>query len=183
MCWVAAAASAGLGIASSVMQYRAAGEQAKAQAEGAIKSMNREFMNDEIERQDAFDAAVEDITKTRLNALDLTSSVNAAVNEEIGNGRTAALLERNVQGDEARNVASIQSNYESKSNEIDLNKETQLLSTKEYISNIKPPSKTALMLNIASNIVGGITGANNAKAEAATKGMDWDFWKGAVKHG
>lgn len=192
MCWWGAVAKAGLGIVGSVMSYNTQAQAAKAQAEAmkqqadvAIQSMNREFMNYEIERQDAFDAAVQEITKTRLNAMQLNSSVEAAVSEEMaGGGRTADRIIRSVHADEARSVASIQENYDRKSNEIDLNKETTLLSTKNYIAGLKPPSapsKEGLFLDITSNIVGGITAGQAAKTDALSKGYDWDFWKGATK--
>lgn len=192
MCWWGAVAKAGLGIVSSVMSYNDQAKAAQAQAEAmkqqadvAIQSMNREFMDYEIERQDAFDAAVQEITKTRLNAMQLTSQVEAAVSEEMaGGGRTADRIIRSAHADEARTVASIQDNYARKSNEIDLNKETTLLSTKNYIAGLKPPSapsRAGLFFDIASNVVGGITSGQAAKTDALSKGYDWDFWKGAIK--
>lgn len=191
MCWWGAVAKAGLGIVGSVMSYNAQAQAAKAQAEAmkqqadvAVQSMNREFMNYEIERRDAFDSAVQEITKTRLNAMQLNSSVEAAVSEEMsGGGRTADRIIRSAHADEARNVASVQENYQRKSNEIDLNKETSLISTKNYIAGLKPPSapsKASLFFDVASSVVGGITSGQSMKSDALSKGYDWDFWKGAV---
>lgn len=191
MCWWGAVAKAGLGVAGSVMSYNAQASAAKQQAEAmkqqadvAVQSMNREFMNYEIERRDAFDAAVNEITKTRINAMQLNSSVEAAVSEEMaGGGRTADRIIRSVHADEARSVASIQDNYQRKSGEIDLNKETALLSTKNYIAGLKPPSapsKAGMFLDITSNVVGGITAGETMKTDALSKGYDWDFWKGAT---
>ena len=191
MCWWGAVAKAGLGVAGAVMSYNAQASAAKQQAEAmkqqadvAVQSMNREFMNYEIERRDAFDAAVNEITKTRLNAMQLNSSVEAAVSEEMaGGGRTADRIIRSVHADEARSVASIQDNYQRKSGEIDLNKETALLSTKNYIAGLKPPSapsKAGMFLDITSNVVGGITAGKTMETDALSKGYDWDFWKGAT---
>lgn len=191
MCWWGAVAKVGLGVVGSVMSYNAQASAAKQQAEAmkqqadvAVQSMNREFMNYEIERRDAFDAAVNEITKTRLNAMQLNSSVEAAVSEEMaGGGRTADRIIRSVHADEARSVASIQDNYQRKSGEIDLNKETALLSTKNYIAGLKPPSapsKAGMFLDITSNVVGGITAGKTMETDALSKGYDWDFWKGAT---
>lgn len=174
-----AVAGAGLGIAGQIMSYNAQVRQAQTQATQAIKSMNKELMNLEITRQDSFDAAVQEITKTRLNSMGLIGSVDAAVNEEM-TGRTARLIQRSVRGDEARAVSSIQENYDRKSNEIDLNKETSLKSTQDYISNIQLPSRDALFLGIVGSAVQAFTGIQGMKADALSKGMDWDFWKGAV---
>lgn len=192
MCWWASVAQAGLSIAGSIMNYKAQAQAAQAQGEAmaqqatyAIQSMNREFANYEIERRDAFDAAVQEITKTRLNAMQLNSQVEAAVAEEMaGGGRTADRIMRSVHADEARSVASIQDNYQRKSNEIDLNKETTLLSTKNYIAGLKPPSapsKFGLLLDMASAGVNAYTSGNMAKNDALSKGYKWDFWKGVVK--
>ena len=192
MCWWASVAQAGLSIAGSVMNYQgqvqaaqAQGEAMAQQAKYATQSMNREFMNYEIERRDAFDSAVQEITKTRLNAMQLNSQVEAAVAEEMdGGGRTADRIVRSAQADEARSVASIQDNYQRKSNEIDLNKETTLISTKNYISGLKPPpapSKFGLLLDVASAGVNAYTSGNMAKNDALSKGYKWDFWKGVVR--
>jgi len=192
MCWWASVAQAGLSIAGSVMNYQgqvqaaqAQGEAMAQQAKYATQSMNREFMNYEIERRDAFDSAVQEITKTRLNAMQLNSQVEAAVAEEMsGGGRTADRIIRSAQADEARSVASVQDNYQRKTNEIDLNKETTLLSTKNYIAGLKPPSapsKFGLLLDVASAGVNAYTSGNMAKNDALSKGYKWDFWKGVVR--
>lgn len=192
MCWWASVAQAGLSIAGSVMNYQAQAQAAQAQGEAmaqqatyAIQSMNREFANYEIERRDAFDAAVQEITKTRLNAMQLNSQVEAAVAEEMaGGGRTADRIIRSVHADEARSVASIQDNYQRKSNEIDLNKETTLLSTKNYIAGLKPPSapsRFGLLLDVASAGVNVYTSGTMAKNDALSKGYNWNFWKGVVR--
>lgn len=189
MCWINAVAQGVLGVASSIIGYQAQvqqaaaqGEAAKANAESAIKQMNREFQNYEAERSDAFDAAVNEIIKTRLNAQELNAQVEAAVAETM-EGRTADIIRRKVKGDEARTVASIQENYERKSDEIDLNKETTLLNTKDYVSKLKvpeAPSPVAAALGAVSAIIGADTMAKTARADAISKGAKWDFWKGAV---
>jgi hypothetical protein len=192
MCWWASVAQAGLSIAGSVMGYKAQAQAAQAQGEAmaqqatyAVQSMNREFANYEIERRDAFDSAVQEITKTRLNAMQLNSQVEAAVAEEMaGGGRTADRIVRSAKADEARSVASIQDNYQRKSNEIDLNKETTLLSTKNYIAGLKPPSapsKLGLFLDVASAGINAYTSGTSAKNDALSKGYKWDFWKGVVR--
>ena len=161
---------------------KAQGEAVKQQAQNAIRGMNHEFQNYEMERQDAFDSAVQEITNTRLAAMQLGSQVEAAINEEMS-GRTADLLKRNVKGDEARAIDSVKDNYERRSNEIDLNKETSLINTKAYVAGMKAPrapSRLGALINIASIGVNAYTSAMNSKTDALSKGMDWDYHKGAV---
>lgn len=175
-----AALGIGLGIMGQVQAYNAQGQQAQAQGKAAITQMNYSFQNYEMERRDAFDAAVDQITNTRLNAQSLQAGADVAINEQIGDGRTASLLKRSVRGDEARKVSSIQSNFQQKSNEIDLNKESQLISTQNYIANIKAPSKAALLTGVASSLVSGYTSSQNAKAMAEVNGLDWNDWTGTA---
>ncbi|GBG55155.1 hypothetical protein SPFL3102_03583 [Sporomusaceae bacterium FL31] len=183
MCWGVAAAQAGLGVISSVMGARAQSKAVAAQAQAAITSMNRDFMNLEIQRQDAFDATVQEITKTRLNAAQVNASVQVAINEDLGDSNTGRLLMRSVQADEARNVSALKDQYTAKSNEIDLNKESSLLSTKSYIASIPKPSSGAVLMNIASNVMGAYTSAKTEQYKAKSAGMDWDYWKGPIKKG
>lgn len=178
MCW--AAASMGLQIVGAVAQQksledgvRAQQETAKQQAENAIRSMNYAFQGYEVERMDAFDQAVKEIEKTRLNAMQLNSSVEAAVNEDYaGGGRTADLINRAAKGDELRAVNSVKDNYDRKSNEIDLNKETTLINTKAQVAGIKPPSmpsRLGMLLNIGTSIANYGTAMENAKVDKAIK--------------
>jgi hypothetical protein len=180
MCWIEAAVSGVTSIVGTVMGARSQAKQAEAQGKAVVTSMNRDFMNLEIQRQDSFDAAVQEITKTRLNAMQLGAGVDVAVNEDLGDSNTGKLIKRSVEADEARNVASIQDQYQAKSNEIDLNKETTLLNAKAQLKGIAKPSKTATALGIASGVVSAYTSAMEAKATANSNGMDWDFWKGAT---
>ncbi|MDT8900650.1 hypothetical protein [Anaeroselena agilis] len=172
-----------LGIYGQVEAYNAQGRAAQQQGQAAITNMNYAFQNYEIQRRDAFDAAVEQIASTRLNAQSLNAGADVAINEKLGAGRTATLLKRSVRGDEARKVAAIQSNYQQKSNEVDLNKEAQLISTKNRIANIKTPSKTALMVGVASSLVKGVSAMEEQRLHAEENDLDWDFWGGAKKKG
>lgn len=180
MCWSAVAAQTGLSIAGAVSQQysaeataRAQGEAAKQQAQNVIKGMNFSFQNYEAERQDAFDQAVQEIQKVRLNAMQLNAGVQAAVNEDYaGGGRTADLIVRAAKGDEARAVSSVKDNYARKSNEVDLNKETTLINAKAQVAGIKPPSmpsRLGMLLNIGSSVIGGVTDYKNTKATKREK--------------
>lgn len=177
MCWTAVAA--GLQVVGTVIAQREAEQNAKAARTAAIHQMNLSFQNYEMERQDAYDSAVQEIMKTRLNAEELNAGVDAAINEDMaGGGRTADLLKRNVRGDESRAVSSIQENYQRKSNEVDLNKEGTLISAKSQIASIKPPSRVAAALQIATTVMGAKTTMDNAAATAIEKGYtDWDYWR------
>lgn len=106
-------------------------------ARGLLQSMNYTFQNYETQRRAAFAAQVDAMTKDRMNAHRQEASVKATVNEELaGGGRTANLINRNIRADESRVASASQANYQSKMNEIDLNKEATLISTRNAINSI-----------------------------------------------
>lgn len=145
--------------------------------------MNYAFQNYELERQDAYDAAVNDIIKTRINQMQLNSQVNAAIAEGYaGGGRTANRLMRAAEADTSRTVASIQDNYSRKSNEVDLNKESTLLSTKDYIANLQEQGKISKtqkfsdILALGATALSGYNEYKTQKASAKASGGTFDFW-------
>lgn len=182
MCWWAVVAQVGLQALGMRQQYSQKAKYLEAQARGATKEMNYAFQNYEIERQDAYDAAVNDIMKTRINQMQLSSQVEAAVAEGYGGGRTANRLLRAADADTSRTVSSIQDNYGRKSNEVDLNKEMTLLSTKDYIMNLKEQgkiSKRQKLMDILSLATTGLQGYNeykNQKVAAKNAGGGFGFW-------
>lgn len=183
MCWWAAVAQVGLQAMGMYQQYSSQAKYLEAQATGAIKEMNYAFQNYEIERQDAYDSAVNDIIKTRINQLQLNSQVNAAIAEGYaGGGRTANRLKRAAEADTSRTVASIQDNYTRKSNEVDLNKESALISTNDTLENLKKQgkiSKWQKFSDIAQLSATAISGYNEYKTQAqAAKnaGGSFNFW-------
>lgn len=183
MCWWAVAAQVAMQAYGMRQQYNAQAKYLEAQAQGATKEMNYAFQNYEIERQDAYDAAVNDIIKTRINQMQLNSQVNAAIAEGYaGGGRTANRLMRAAEADTSRSVASVQDNYLRKSNEVDLNKETTLLSTKDYIAQLKKQGeisrsqKFADILSLASTALSGYNEYKTQKASAKASGGTFDFW-------
>lgn len=106
-------------------------------ARGLLQSMNYTFQNYETQRRAAFAAQIDAMTKDRMNAHRQEASVKAAVNEELaGGGRTANLINRSARADESRVASQSQANYQSKMNEIDLNKEAALISTRNAINSI-----------------------------------------------
>ena len=114
-------------------------------AKNIITSMNYGFQNLEQERADAFDATVDDLQKIRLQGNRQVKSVEAAVNEELaGGGRTADMLKRSAMADVNRAVWSSKDNYARKSNEIDLNKESQAMEAKGRINSIAQVEKPSL---------------------------------------
>jgi len=143
MCY--AGISAGLSIVGNYMSQSAAATSAQktmdAQSKAAITGMNYKFQNFEQERIDAFDATLSQLDKLNHSAMSLNSSVKAAVNEGMA-GRSANLIERQVEGDTARTSFSIKDNYTRKSNEVDLNKESALKGTKATIQNINDSAPT-----------------------------------------
>lgn len=178
MCW--AAAGSALQIVGAIGQQKAAEDSVRSQQEAAaqqatnaIRGMNYTFQGYDAERQDAFDQAVNEIEKTRLNAMSLNASVAAAVNEDYaGGGRTADLINRSAKGDELRSISSIKDNYQRKSNEVDLNKETTLINTKAQVAGIKPPSmpsRLGMLLNIGSSVVDYKTSSIDSKLDKKLK--------------
>lgn len=147
---------------------KAAAQAANMKMTGAVQEMNYAFQNYEQERRDSYEAAVNDIIKTRINQMQLNSSVQAAIAEGVaGGGRTADRLIRAGEADTARAVGSIQDNYSRKSNEIDLNKETTALSTKEYIANTyaqAKPDKIGDLMSLAATGLKGYAAKKDATA-------------------
>lgn len=180
MCWAAAVAQVGLKAFGIYQNSKAQAAQAEALATGSYKTLNYALQNYEIERQDAFDAAVNEITKTRINQMQLNSQVRAAIAEGYaGGGRTANRLIRATEADTSRAVASIQDNYERKSNEVDLNKNAALLSTNDYLASIKKqykPNKWGDILDLVATGVSAYNGYKNAKTEAEAAGGHMTFW-------
>lgn len=125
------------------------------QARNYITQMNFSFQTLEAERMDAFEQAVSDLEKTKLQGKRLEAQVAAAVNEGLsGGGRTAELLKRSAEADTNRATASIKDNYRKKSNEVDLNKEAALMNAKlsvKSIQNVKAPSLFSTLFNVASS--------------------------------
>lgn len=150
-----------LTMGASVMEIYGQNKSLEAQAranvqtaKNIITSMNYGFQNLEQERADAFDATVADLQKIRLQGGRLTSQVGAAVNEGLaGGGRTANLLKRSAQADTNRALSSTRDNYLRKSNEIDLNKESQALEAKgrlNSIAQVEKPSLLSTMLKLGA---------------------------------
>lgn len=164
-----AGVSTGLSIAGDYMSQRGMASSAQAamnaQAKAAITEMNWNIQDLEQQRTDAFDSAVSEISNIRLNSMQLNSGVKAAVSETMS-GRTANLIVRGAEGDTARAVSSVQDNYARKSNEVDLNRERQVVSTHQYLENLnasapKMPSRFANFMNTAATAVGNYTMAQN----------------------
>lgn len=189
MCSLPAMLDGGLQIAGNYLSQRATAKAAQAQmdqqAKAAFTEMNYAFQDYELERVDAFDAAVAELDKVAHNAMMLNSGVEAAVNETMS-GRTAKLLVRNVEGDTARTKASIKDNFTRKSNEIDLNKERQLLSTKDYINNLnasapKMPSRFSNALSTAGIVMSTYTKAQNQRQSVKNTGAKYNWVTGGAK--
>ena len=130
----------------------AEGQAMAQQATNAIQSLNYSFMNYEIERRDSFDSAVADLTKNAMNSRVLVGGVENAVSEEMGDSNTGRLINRSTNAEGLRAQTSIKENYAKTSDEISLNKEQALLSTKQFIAGLRPPklpSYAALALGMA----------------------------------
>lgn len=179
MCWWAVAGQVALQAMGIANQNSAQASMAESLASGSYKQMNYAFENYEIERQDAYDAAVDEILKTRINSQQLGSQVNAAIMQDYqGGGRTAARLMRDAEAETARAVSSIQENYNNKSSEIDLNKERTLLSTNDYLANLKEqykPNKLGDILSLGATALQGYNAYRTQRTAAEAVGGRWSF--------
>nr|DAT57065.1 MAG TPA: putative internal virion protein B [Bacteriophage sp.] len=189
MCSLPSALDVGLQVAGNYMGQRATAKAAQAQmnqqAQTAFTKMNYAFQDYEIERVDAFDAAVAELDKVSHNAMRVNSGVEAAVNETMS-GRTAKMLVRNVEGDTARTKASIKDNFARKSTEIDLNKERSLLSTKDYINNLnasapKMPSRFSNAISTAGIVLNSYTQTQNQRQSVKNTGAKYNWITNGAK--
>lgn len=189
MCSLPSALDVGLQVAGNYMGQRATAKAAQAQmnqqAQTAFTKMNYAFQDYEIERVDAFDAAVAELDKVSHNAMRVNSGVEAAVNETMS-GRTAKMLVRNVEGDTARTKASIKDNFARKSTEIDLNKERSLLSTKDYINNLnasapKMPYRFSNAISTAGIVLNSYTQTQNQRQSVKNTGAKYNWITNGAK--
>jgi hypothetical protein len=189
MCSFPAILGFGLSVAGNYAAQKSQAEQTQrsmdAQANAAIREMNYSWQNYEMERTDAFDAAVQEIENTRINALGLNGAVKGAVLENLS-GNTANLLIRNAEGDTARAVASIQDNYKRKSNEIDLNKDYKRISTQDYLKNLnasapQSPSRFANFVSTAASGLEWYTKGMNQKNSVKAAGQEHNWWTAGAR--
>lgn len=189
-----AIATLGLKVLGNIFDYKAQRDQAKAQGEAmrqqainAIRTMNYAFMNFEEERRDSFEESVGTLMKNTLNARSIESSVRSAVGESSADSRTGRLLTRSTHADTLRNASQIQDNYRRKSNEIDLNKEQQMINTRSYIEGLHPPqmpSRMGLLFNIASTVLQDYTKNQELSANKyASTGKSENRYTGRARNG
>lgn len=179
-------ATAALQAFSVISGYRAQRQQAiaqgkamQAQARSAIKSMNYAFQNYEGERKDAFDTAVDNLSRITEATRGLTSGVDAARYEEMDGGNTGRLLSRSTHREALQAITNEKDQYDRRSNEIDLNKETKLLQTKEFTENLHPPQipslTKGLLLPLATTALGVYAQENDKNAFQMINGYAKDL--------
>lgn len=165
----------------------AEGDVMRQQASNAIKNMNYAFMNYEEERRDSFEQSVALIQKNTLNTRTLNSAVRASVGEEQADSRTGNALVRASNAEAFRSKTRIQDNYRRKSNEIDLNKEAQLINTKTYIDGLHPPtvpSKFSAFVSLIPTLIQDYTMNEELKAtEYAKTGVSRSPYTNALRAG
>lgn len=179
----------GLNLVGDYMSWKDQRENAKAQARALSQQANAvgknlayTFQNYELQRVDAFDAAVNNLMKVQTNALGLESSVRAAINEETGgDSRTGRALQRATHADTLRTLSGIKDVYERQSDEISLNKEAAKRSAMDEIANIKAqapqmPSYWSLLGNIAGDTLNVYNSYQNALNSAQSQGVELDTW-------
>lgn len=148
----------GSSLINTYAQNKSLEAQARANAQTAkniITTMNYSMQNYEQERYDAFEATIAELEKINLQGTRQVTSVSAAVNEGMqGGGRTADLIKRSAQADVNRAVSASKTNYEKKSNEIDLNKEAALFNARSQlqgIQQVQKPSILSTLVNLGAN--------------------------------
>ena len=189
MCSIPTMLGAGLSIYGNYVGQKAMARPSSSANERPINSSHHPnelcFQDYEMERTDAFDAAVAELDKVSLNAMQVNSGVEAAVNETMS-GRTARLLIKDAEADTARTKASIRDNYDRKANEVDLNKERTLLSTKDYINNLnasapKMPSRFSNFLSTAGVALDAYTQTQNQRQAVKNTGAEWNWLTNGAK--
>jgi hypothetical protein len=174
----------GIAALSAVSKQKARKKELQAQidannqtARGLLQSMNYTFQNYETQRRAAFAAQIDAMTKDRMNAHRQEASVKASVNEELaGGGRTANLINRSIRADESRVASQSQANYQTKMNEIDLNKEAALISTRNAINSIpsvETPSYFTQAMEMFSdylNTYNALQGISSMRKKAGVEG-------------
>ena len=109
------------------------------------------------QRRDMFEHIVGEIEKVRLNQAKLKGSVMADLNEQYAaGGRTASLIERNMEGDEARAVKSLQDLYAAKNKELNYNLEVATVNRDNQIAAIEKPDHKGLMIQGITNLWSGL---------------------------
>ena len=143
-----------------------------------ITSQNYSFQNLEQQRRDAFESTIADLEKNKLQGNRQEASVRAAVNEGImGGGRTANLINRAAAADTFRAISSIKTNYEKKSNEIDLNKESTALNAKQQvgsIQNVESPSMFSTLFSLGTSYFSYRQTQDSIKAIRTNAGVSSD---------
>lgn len=171
-----AVGSAALGLYGQNKALEAQGRANAQTAKNLLMSMNYSLQNMEQERADAFDATIDELEKLKIQGNRLTSQVSASVNEGLaGGGRTANLIKRASQADVDRSEVNAKENYHRKSNEIDLNKESVLLSTKNQIGSIKQvekPSILSSLMTLGTAYYSGLQTQEAIKAIQSKSGVD-----------
>lgn len=169
------AIGAGLGIIGQVMDHNGKVAQAEAMGQQAIMQMNYSFQNYEMQRQDLFDAKVNEIAKLQSKSANTQATIDTAIGESMGEGRTAKLLARASQGRDAQKLSSVEDNFDRRSGEIDLNKEAVYKSTLNYTQGIKTPSVLGALVGIGSTVMGVMNQGKNAETNAKLKGIDFSW--------
>lgn len=197
MCTGAAAVGTALSVGGQYLgmrgQVKGLQAQYDAQRQAAVTNMNYQLQNLENQRVSAFDAAVNQLTKIKQQSQTLVSGVKAAVAENM-EGRTARLLVRNAEGDNARAADSVKDNYTRKSNEIDLNKESAYLSAKSSIDNLgqsvrsQAPSSSSFLLGAMGTALGNYTSTMNQLTKWNAEGLtgengdyEVNYWSGLLQ--
>lgn len=163
MCSPTTALAAGMGMKAYGVYsgWKAQDAYVAQQRKDVIAEINQQIQNSNEERQDAYDAAVTEMMKAEMNALQLNSQTEAAVNEDYaGGGRTADAIMRRSVADNARYNASIKENYQRKLNEILLNREATIKSGYNKAKSIKGTTRKSRFADILGLAGEGLSAYN-----------------------
>lgn len=173
MAWLAGG-QALMGYMGDRANYKAQLQAQRMKMQNAVRTMNHSFQTLEHQRREAYEATIEELNNIQLQNRYLKGSVDAAVSEELGDGRTARLLSRAQGGAGLRAMTQSKDNYNRRSDEIDLNKETAYINMQTYVKGLELPEKPSIAKHALNAFIGykmGKSQANLLQAFNASKGV------------
>ena len=158
-----AIASTGFEIAGQTRDYNAQVRAFNQAQKNIVIETNYALQNYEFERMQAMTETVNDLLQTHKQTSQQVASVDTAVLQEVGSGRTADALMRATRNMQAETLGSIKEKYRNVSGQIDLNKEQTVLSANNQLRSMATPTKP----NYMATFIKGATSYMGAKEQQA----------------
>nr|DAW75720.1 MAG TPA: hypothetical protein [Caudoviricetes sp.] len=159
-------------------------DQYIAQVNTHLKNFNYNVQALQAKRQDVYEQIVGEIEKVRMNQAKLKSSVVADLNEQYaGGGRTADLIERDMDAAEGRAVFSLQDLFRKQSHEINQNIETAQITRDSAVKGIPKPDHKAIMWENLIQTFQSITNIMGRNQQLSDAGGKIDIFGRVVSSG